>query len=47
MSQIEPHLIHNLHHCKKFMQIMRQKGSGTKMHKCLVGIGFSYASKII
>ena len=26
-----------LHKCRKFMQIRYQKGTGTKMHKCLYG----------
>ena len=30
--------VHNLHHSRRFMQIRCQKGSDTKMHKCLVGI---------
>ena len=31
-------LMQILHHCRKFMQIRRQKGAGTKTHKCLVGM---------
>ena len=33
-----PNLMYNLDYCKKIMQIRCQKGSGTKMHKCLVGL---------
>ena len=28
--------VHNLHHCRKFVQIICQKGAGTKLHKCLL-----------
>ena len=29
--------VHNLHFCRKFINIRCQKVTGTKMHKCLVG----------
>ena len=36
-TKLSPNLMHNLHHCKKIMQIRCQQSSDTKMHKYLVG----------
>ena len=33
--------MHYLHHWRKLMQIRCQKGSGTKMRRCLVGDSIS------
>ena len=40
--QISTKNVHNLHYCRKC-----QKGAGTKMHKCLVGISNSNYDKFL
>ena len=37
---------HNMHNCRKFMQIRCQKGAGTKVLKCLVGTTHSKNIKL-
>ena len=37
LSKIALNVMHNQHHCSKFMQIKCYKGSGTEMQKCLLG----------
>ena len=35
-SKIAPNKVHNVHHCRKFMQIRCQKRAGTKIKKNFV-----------